>query len=165
MRRRMAQHDATAAAFDQGVGHLPKQSDFRQGEGPAAGRANAERGGSLREMGGVGFLLSRADELKLSDAQQKNLHQLRVPFELEKIDKMAALQKAKVVFRALVRNPDAPEQEVLAAIDTIAECEANLRKMRYHHLKKAQAQLSAEQRHGVAQRALHVVPAGDDERS
>ena len=122
--------------------------------------AVAERGGSLREMGGVGFLLRHAEEFDLTELQQASLSKLQIPFELEKVDKMAALQKAKITFRALVRDPDAAEQEVLDAIEKVAACEADLRKMRYHHLKAARAQLKKNQRDGVVKRALRARSGG-----
>ena len=46
----------------------------------------------------------------LSEYQQESLRKLRIPFELEKVDKLAALSKAKIVFRALARDVDAAEK-------------------------------------------------------
>lgn len=142
-----------------------RQSDFRQGGlPPAAGGRDAERGGSLREYGGVGFLLSHAAEFNLTDAQVSNLSKMRVSFELEKVDLLAALQKAKITFRALVRDPESDEPEVLAAIDRVAQCEADLRKMRFHHLKAARAQLEAVQVTGVIRRAAKLTAASSVDR-
>jgi hypothetical protein len=142
-------------------GRIALQSDFRHdglslGGGPNSG----ERGGSLGETGGVGFLLGNAEAYGLTDDQQERLRKLRIPFELEKVDKLAALSKAKILLRALASDVDAAEQQVMEAIDQVAACEADLRKMRYHHLRTARAHLDTEQhdrlvginRHRLAQR-------------
>jgi hypothetical protein len=125
-----------------------RQSDFRQdGQNRLPDAAyNEQRGGSLGEMGGVGFLLRNAETYELSESQQEDLRKMQIPFEFEKIDKLAALSKAKIVLRALARDFDAGEQDVMEAIDNVAACEADLRKMRYHHLRAARAQLDGKQR-------------------
>ena len=148
MRRRMAQQGAMEQAPNpgQGAGHTAEQSHFRHSGQSGTG---AERGGSLRQMGGVGFLLRTAEEHNLTELQQENLCQMQTRFELEKVDKEAALRKAKIIFRAVARDHDAAEQDVLDAIDKVAACEADLRKMRYYHLKAAHAQLDADQLDGL----------------
>jgi len=143
----MAQQDAPVVTSQ-------KYSDFRYGGGgPGGWNDHAGRGGSLRETGGLGFLLSRAQELKLDDGKQEKLHKLQVSFELEKIDKLAAMHKAKVMLRALMRDHDATEHDVLDAIDKLSACEAELRKMRYYHRKSAWEHLDTDQRAYVAKHA------------
>ena len=125
---------------DEGDGRTVRQSDFRHDGLNLGGGSNAgEQGGSLGETGGVGFLLRNAEAYALSEDQQESLRKLRTPFELEKVDKLAALSKAKILLRALVNDVDAAEKQVMEAIDHLAACEADLRKMRYHHLKAARA--------------------------
>ncbi len=167
MRRRMAQHSDMEAISNQGAGPAAKQSDFRH-EGQSTGMGGGmggDRGGSLRDMGGVGFLLRNAQELNLTDSQQASLNKLRTRFEIEKIDKLAALDKAKIAFRALIRDPQAAERDVLAAIDKVSACEADLRKMRYHHLKAAQAELDANQLAGVTKKSLRARLGGGGDNS
>jgi len=94
----------------------------------------------------VGFLLRNAELYALSEDQQASLRTLRTSFELEKVDKLAALNKAKILLRALTNDVDAAEERVMEAIDHLAACEADLRKMRYHHLKAARAHLETDQR-------------------
>ena len=139
MRRWMGQQGGGAQSESGDEG----QSDFRRRQ---SGGPGAERGGSLRQMGGLGMLLRHAEDFNLTDEQQEQLGKMLVNFELEKIDLQAALGKAKVVFRSLVRNHDTPEPDVMDAIDRLSVCEANLRKMRYRHLKAAHAVLDDEQR-------------------
>src|SRR6185436_2523714 len=104
------------------------------------------RRGSAKQVGGVGMLLHHADDFGLNNNQIDQLTMLMLEFEIEKVDQQAALQKAKINWRALVRNIDAAEPEVMKAIDNIAQAEADLRKMRYRHLKAARGVLQPEQR-------------------
>jgi len=112
------------------------------------------RRGSAKQVGGVGMLLHHADDFGLTDNQLDQLSELMVEFELEKVDLQAALQKAKINWRALVRNIDAAEPDVMKAIDNVAQAEADLRKMRYRHLKAARGVLQPEQRDNL--RTFHL---------
>jgi hypothetical protein len=97
----------------------------------------------------VGHLLRNAEEHNLTEEQEEQLEKMRLTFELEKVDLQAALSKAKIVFRALARDHNASEQDVMKAIDDVARCEADLRKMRYRHLKTAHGVLSDDQQKGL----------------
>jgi hypothetical protein len=96
-------------------------------------------------MGGVGMLLRNAEDHNLTTEQEERLHKMQTNFELEKVDLLAALRKAKIVLRALARDQDCAEQDVMSAIDKVAACEADLRKMRYRHLKAAHSVLDEDQ--------------------
>ena len=104
------------------------------------------RRGSAKQVGGVGMLLHHVDDFGLNDAQIEQLNKMMLEFELEKIDLQAALQKAKVTWRSLVRDVDANEADVMTAIDNVSRAEGNLRKMRYNHLKTARSVLEPAQR-------------------
>jgi hypothetical protein len=121
-----------------------EESGIRRGR--QIGSAGSMRGGSLRQMGGVGMLLRHADEFGLTEKQEEDLNDLKTTHELEKIDLLAALQKSKVEFRALIRKHDAAEKDVMDAIDKLAAREAELRKMRYRHMKAAHSVLNDAQR-------------------
>src|SRR5829696_9619937 len=107
------------------------------------------RRGSAKQVGGVGMLLHHVDDFGLNDSQVDQLNNLQVDFELEKVDLQAALQKAKIRWRALVRNVDANDAEVMTAIDNVSRAEADLRKMRYNHLKSARNILDPGQRNNL----------------
>jgi len=107
------------------------------------------RRGSAKQVGGVGMLLHHVDDFGLNDDQIEQLNKMMFEFELEKVDLQAALQKAKITWRALVRNVEADESDVMNAIDNVSRAEANLRKMRYNHLKAARGVLEAEQRNNL----------------
>ncbi|HVG35797.1 MAG TPA: hypothetical protein VM911_22285 [Pyrinomonadaceae bacterium] len=150
MRRGMGQQSTAAAQDDTGGEQQQQPSHFRH-SGP--NRQGASRGGSLRQVGGVGHLLRNAEEHNLTEDQEDRLSKMQVEFELEKVDLRAALEKAKIRFRALVRDHDSSEQDVMAAIDTLAAAEADMRKMRYRHLKSSHGVLNDEQRTGL--KAFH----------
>lgn len=101
--------------------------------------------GHLKQVGGVGMLIHHADDFGLSDDQVQQLTNLQVDFEIEKIDLQAALQKAKIKLRALMRDTSASEKEVMKAIDLVSASEGNIRKMRYKHLKAGRAVLNKSQ--------------------
>ena len=92
------------------------------------------------------MLQRHAADFNLTDEQLDKLEAMQVQCELEKIDLLAALRKAKIRFRAKIRLEDAPEAEVIAAIDEVARCEAELRKMRYRHLQAGRKVLKPDQR-------------------
>lgn len=144
MRKWMSQQAAKAQTESDEPSHFRHSGPNRQG---------ASRGGSLRQMGGVGHLLRNAEDHNLTEEQEERLEKMRITFELEKVDLQAALRKAKIVFRGLARDHGASEQDVMKAIDEVAKCEADLRKMRYRHLKQSHAVLSEEQQKGL--KAVH----------
>lgn len=113
------------------------------------GAALEQEGGSLRQLGGIGMLKRHADEFDLTDDQLDKLDEMQVDCEIEKTDLLAALQKAKAHFRSKIRNEDSVEKEVMAAIDEVARCEAEMRKMRYRHLQSGRGVLKANQRKKV----------------
>jgi hypothetical protein len=140
----MSQQAATAQTGGDEPSHFRHSGPNRQG---------TSRGGSLRQMGGVGHLLRNAEDHNLTEEQEEQLEKMRVTFELEKVDLQAALRKAKILFRALARDHSATEQDVMKAIDDLARCEADLRKMRYRHMKQSHGVLNEDQRKGL--KAFH----------
>lgn len=142
MKRWMGQQ----AAASQDTSDAGEQSHFRLS---GQGRLGAERGGSLRQKGGIGMVLRRAEEFNLTPEQAAKLSKMRVEFELEKVDLRAALSKAQIIFRSLIRDIDSSEQDVMAAIDKLAAAEADMRKMRYRHLKETHKVLSQDQLKGL----------------
>lgn len=143
MKRSTGQGSAAAQGDTAGDG---EQSHFRHS---GQSRLGAERGGSLRQKGGIGMILRRADEFNLTGEQEAKLSKMRTEFELEKVDHLAALSKAKIMFRSLARDLDSSEQDVMNAIDNLAAREADLRKMRYRHLKQTHSVLDDDQMKGL----------------
>ena len=112
------------------------------------------RRGSAKQVGGIGMLLHHVDDFGLNDSQVDQLKKMQLDFELEKVDLQAALQKAKIRWRALVRDVDADETAVMMAIDNVSKAEGDLRKMRYNHLKSARNVLEPAQRNNL--RSFHL---------
>jgi Spy/CpxP family protein refolding chaperone len=100
------------------------------------------------------MLLHHVDDFGLNDSQIQQLTNMQLDFELEKVDLQAALQKAKIRWRSLIRNLDANEADVMSAIENVAKAEADLRKMRYHHLKAARNVLQPGQQNNL--RTFHL---------
>jgi Spy/CpxP family protein refolding chaperone len=65
-------------------------------------------------------------------------------FRLEKVDKDAAVKKARITLRALMRD-DAGESQVSAAIDEVSRLNADLKKMQYRHHQQMKGLLTDEQ--------------------
>ena len=130
------------------------------GDGPGMGQAMGQRGGHGMGMGmrqGMGMrmgphagmgprmLLMNADELELTDAQKTQLETMATQFQIDRVDKRAALEKAEIQFRSLMMKGDASQKDVDAAIDNVAGLRADMQKMRYAHVLKAKGVLTAGQ--------------------
>jgi hypothetical protein len=103
----------------------------------------------FRNSGGVGVLLSHAQDFGLSEAQIGQLEALRPTFETARLDLQTALLKAEAQLRAVLQNDTAADNEVMAAIDAVTHCQGELLKMRYRNLQKARDVLTDEQRSKV----------------
>src|SRR2546430_11190062 len=98
----------------------PGQASEVQTAGPD--QRQSQRRGSAKQTGGVGMLLHHVDDFNLAPEQVEQLTRMQVDFELEKVDLEAALQKAKIRWRALIRDLDANEQHIMTAIDAVTAC-------------------------------------------
>ena len=129
----------------------PASGDGQAGSTQISGpdQRSSGRRGHLKQVGGIGMLLHHVEDFDLTDDQVEQLSNFQTDFELEKVDLEAALHKAKIRLRALMRDVDSNERDVMHAIDKVSEAEGNLRKMRYNHLKQARALLSHEQRNSL----------------
>ncbi len=142
MRQRMATSRPASAGAVSPVSETPYM-DHHHNQGPE--RSGSMRRGSLRQMGGVGVLLQHAEEFHLTEKQLDSLEAMRVDFELEKIDLRAAMRKSKVRLHAAICQENPCEKDVMAAIDDVACCEAEIRKMGFRHLQAARAILNESQ--------------------
>lgn len=137
--------------FGQGTGGAPGMGQgARMGAGFAPGIGMARHMGMGQRMGrhaGMGprMLLMHADDLELTDAQKTQLETMATQFQLDKVDKQAALEKAEIQFRSLMMKGDASQKDVDAAIDNVSRLRADMQKMRYAHQLKAKGVLTAEQ--------------------
>jgi Spy/CpxP family protein refolding chaperone len=97
------------------------------------------------EFPGIKMLLAVADEINLTSDQKDKLKKLMVDFKLAQVDQKAKVKKAEIKLRALMRDEDANDSEVMTAIDEVARLKAELQKLRYRHRKEVRSLLTAEQ--------------------
>jgi Spy/CpxP family protein refolding chaperone len=122
-----------------------------QGKGTRCDSPGMGRGigrGMGRGMKGHGMgphgIMAMADELELSDDQIDKLQTMATQFRLEKVDKDAALKKARISLQALMRD-DAGESQVFAAMDEVSRLETDLHKTQYRHHQQMKGLLTDEQ--------------------
>jgi hypothetical protein len=120
--------------------------DEKQEQTSGSNQRTSGRRGHLKQVGGIGMLLHHSEDFNLTEAQEEKLLKKQLEFELEKVDLEAAVKKAKITVRALMRDVQAAEPSVMSAIDQLAVAEGNLRKMRYSHLKAGRKVLNEQQR-------------------
>ena len=118
----------------------------KQGQTAGSDQRQSGRRGHLKQVGGIGMLLHHSEDFNLTEAQEDKLLKKQLEFELEKVDLEAAVKKAKITLRALMRDVNAAEPHVMAAIDQLAAAEGNLRKMRFNHLNAGRKVLNDSQR-------------------
>lgn len=101
-------------------------------------------GGPGQHGPGPGMLLNLSDELELTDDQVDRLESLQTQFGKEMVDKRAAVQKARIELRSLMRDKAATSQ-VDAAIDKVTQLRAENMKARYRHREQVESVLTDEQ--------------------
>lgn len=92
-----------------------------------------------------------AEELDLSDRQLEQLEQMRMDHRMQMIDARAELEKAQLRLRTLMDNENASEQEVMRAIDEVAQIRAGLQKARYSNHQQCLSVLTDNQRDQLEQ--------------
>lgn len=95
--------------------------------------------------GGIQMLLRMSSEVGLSEDQQTKLEEMAIQFELEMVDHRATVQRARIHVRALMRDDDAKEADVMKAIDEATAAQAKVKKVRYQHRQAAKSILTEEQ--------------------
>jgi len=102
-------------------------------------------GHGMREGMGIGRILRMGDQLKLTDQQKTKLEGLQVQFQTEAVDQRAQLEKAQIKLRSLMKDDNASDKDVLAAIDNVSNLRGGMMKMHYRHYSEAKAVLTADQ--------------------
>lgn len=135
----LAQHDADPPeGAHMGRGHFGMGGGDRMGPGQA-GMRGGKRGG------GIAHLLMAGDKIGLTDEQRDQLKQMALDHKIEMIDSRAAVKKAQVRLRSLMRDEDAAENDVTRQIDEVAGLKADLQKARYAQRKQIHGLLTEEQ--------------------
>lgn len=113
------------------------------GMGPGKGMGRGM--GMGQGMPGAQMLLRNADEIGLTADQKTKIEKMVTDFQMERIDKEAALEKAQVQLRTQMAKDDAVEADVLAGIDKVTKLKGDLNKMRYTHHQAVRNVLTQEQ--------------------
>jgi len=92
----------------------------------------------------TGRMLRMADEIGLSDEQVDKIKDANTAYRLDMVDKKAALKKAQIVLRDMMRD-DADQGKVSSQIDNVAKLKSEIQKARYSHKQEVQSMLSEEQ--------------------
>ncbi len=87
-----------------------------------------------------------ADEIGLTDEQREQIEKARFKHKMSMIDLKADVARAKLQVKALTRDDDANEVEVMRAIDQVAKAKAEMAKMKYKNRKKMKSILTDQQR-------------------
>ncbi|MFH2036236.1 MAG: Spy/CpxP family protein refolding chaperone [Candidatus Zixiibacteriota bacterium] len=134
----MAQQDSGFRAGSRGDCSAPRMGmGMHDGRGPGHGR-----GQGLGD--GPHAVLRFSDELGLDESQISKIKNLSEQFALERVDRKAELQKARIQLHAL-KADNGSENEILGMIDKVSGLEANMEKMMYKHHQTVKSILSAEQ--------------------
>ncbi len=99
------------------------------------------RGHGMRGMGPMEL----ADDIGLSDEQIDRMQEMRLDHRMQMIENRAAIQKARLQVQSLMRDDDAPEQEVMRAIDELSRVQADAKKTAYRHRQDMTNVLTADQ--------------------
>jgi Spy/CpxP family protein refolding chaperone len=110
--------------------------------GAHRGSAFGPDGDGMNFQGGM--LLRVADKIGLDEGQKEKISSLMQKNGLERIEKRAALDKARLNLRYLRMN-NAPENDVLKAMDEVGRLETEMSKMRYRHRQDIRSILSQDQ--------------------
>jgi Spy/CpxP family protein refolding chaperone len=93
---------------------------------------------------GPAMLLKVADKIGLTDQQKKDLTAMVDKFGTERIEKKAALEKAELKLQTLRMN-NAPDSDILKAMDTVGQLKTDMQKMRYQHRQAVKGLLTDDQ--------------------
>ncbi|SYZ74291.1 exported hypothetical protein [Candidatus Zixiibacteriota bacterium] len=99
-----------------------------------------------RSGNGMGMMMFQgmADKLGLDDKQKDQIMKLQEDHRLAMIDKRAELEKAQVKLRSMMTN-NAPDKDILAAMDKIGLMKTDIQKARFEHMRQVKAVLTPEQ--------------------
>jgi hypothetical protein len=120
-----------------------------KGMGPGPGMMMGKMGGKrgMRQGHGMGMgdFLAIADKLELTQDQKDKLQKMRETFQLDQVDRHAALQKAEIKLRGLMIDEKASEQLVLQSIDEVTRIKGEMAKTRYSHMRGMRSVLTEKQ--------------------
>jgi len=109
-------------------------------------RGRGGRGGFGPGPGaGIGMILMMSEKLELTDQQKTQIEKMQNDFALQGVDARAAMEKAQIKMRNLLRDDKASESQVNGAIDELARLRADMEKTQFAHLRQAKSVLTEKQ--------------------
>lgn len=109
------------------------------------GKHHGMRMGGRHGEAGIRGILAMGDKINLTDQQRDKLEKMMTTFQTRRVDQKAALEKARINLKALMRD-EAGQSEINAAIDKVAALKADMQKSRYAHRMEVQSVLTEEQK-------------------
>lgn len=124
-----------------------------RGQGGCMGNPDSDRPfgrhgegmGMQRGGGGIGMILAVGDKINLTDPQRDQLEKMMTEFQTQRVDLEANIEKAEIKLRALMRDDEAAERDVLAAIDDVSRLRGEMQKTHYRHTQLVKGVLTPEQ--------------------
>jgi Spy/CpxP family protein refolding chaperone len=87
-----------------------------------------------------------AEKLELTADQKAQMEKLRTTFQLQMVDRQAAVRKAQINLRSLMRDDKALEADVHKGIDEVARLRADIVKARFTNKRAMHKVLTDKQR-------------------
>lgn len=132
-----------------GFGDCPQDGPKFDGHGRDGGGRGFDGPCGMRKgnrgPNGIQMILAHGDDISLTDQQRTKLENMVVEFQTSRVDKRAELEKAQISLRALMRDDNASEITVTAAMDKVTALKGEMKKMQYRHRKSVEGVLTAEQ--------------------
>ena len=121
------------------------------GRCPMGGGGGMERmhhGGSGRmgPMGGMHGLLSRAEKLDLEKEQTEKIRDLATDWAVKRVDRTAALKKARLQLAEVLRADEVDMAEVEKRLDAVLQAQKDLKLGHFRHMTEVRKVLTDEQR-------------------
>ena len=123
-----------------GKGKFVERERFIYGNGRHGGYGM--RG--FRNHAGIERILRMAEDLELTEEQQKKLKEMQFDFRMAQIESRAEVEKAEAFVMKLTHD-EAPEYEVLEAIDKASKLKGDIRKLQFQHQMSVKSALSEKQ--------------------
>ena len=112
------------------------------------GMERMHHGGSGRmgPMGGMHGLLSRAEKLDLEKEQTEKIRDLATDWAVKRVDRTAALKKARLQLAEVLRADEVDMEEVEKRLDAVLQAQKDLKLGHFRHMTEVREVLTDEQR-------------------
>lgn len=119
------------------------------GRRPMGGGMERMHHGCLRSegpMGGMTGILGRAEDLELKKEQIEKIRDLATDWAVKRVDRTAALQKARLQLAEALRAEEVDMEKVEKRLDTVLQAQKDLKLGQIRHMAEVCEVLTEEQR-------------------